>query len=118
MGAGESAKRKSARSKKMRRTILMLVLIGSISGAVFSQTTEFTYQGNLNVGTPPTLTTVNHDFEFRLFSIDTGGAVIATLQRLNVPVSNGAFSVKLDFGSPTPCPTCFDGANRFLEIAV
>jgi len=102
----------------MKRFTLSIVILCSIGIAAAAQTTEFTYQGILNVGTPPTLTTVNYDFEFGLFSIDTGGSAIATLQRLNVPVSNGTFSVKLDFGSPTPCPTCFDGSPRWLEIAV
>jgi len=49
---------------------------------------------------------------FRLFSVETGGAAIGTLQRPGVVVSNGVFSVKLDYGSGFP------GANRWLEIAV
>jgi len=79
---------------------------------VSAQTTEFTYQGSLSIGSPPAPATGNYDFEFRLFSVDTGGSAIGTLQRLNVPVSNGVFSVKLDFGAQFP------GASRYLEIGV
>jgi len=96
----------------MKRILLSILIFCSTGIFASGQTTEFTYQGILNAGTPPTLTTVNYDFEFRLFSIDTGGSAIATLQRLNVPVENGAFTVKLDFGDNFP------GAPRYLEIAV
>jgi len=96
----------------MKRILFSILIFCSTGIFASGQTTEFTYQGILNAGTPPTLTTVNYDFEFRLFSIDTGGSAIATLQRLNVPVENGAFTVKLDFGDNFP------GAPRYLEIAV
>jgi hypothetical protein len=89
------------------------ILILAVSIGAFAQTTEFTYQGSLNVGSPPgSPATTPHDFEFRLFAAQTGGSALATLQRLNVPVTNGTFSVKLDFGSQFP------GANRFIEVAV
>ena len=39
----------------------------------------------------------------------------STVQRLNVPVAAGVFNVSLDFGA---CSSCFNGADRFLEIAV
>lgn len=79
-----------------------------------SQTTEFTYQGSLNVGTPPgTPANTPHDFEFRLFTAESGGSQLGTLQeRLNVPVANGVFSVRLNFGNQ------FQGVPRWLEIRV
>jgi len=64
----------------------MFVLL-SIAIAARAQTTEFTYQGSLSIGSPPAPTTGTYDFEFRLFSVDTGGSAIGTLQWLNVPVS-------------------------------
>src|SRR4030095_16649766 len=82
------------------------------ASSAFSQTTEFNYQGSLGIGSPPIAATGNYDFEFRLFSVDTGGSAIAALQRLNVAVANGTFAVKLDFGAQFP------GANRYLEIGV
>ena len=94
----------------MKSTILLIVILVSSAIAVAAQTTEFTYQGSLtSAGNPAS---GNHDFEFRLFSVDTGGSAISTLQRLNVPVVSGVFSVKLDFGVQFP------GANRYLEIGV
>jgi hypothetical protein len=84
--------------------VLFLPLIAA------AQTTEFTYQGKLTDGAAPP--TANYDFEFRLFSAETGGAALGTVQRLGVAVSGGLFTVKLDFGAQ------FDGANRWLEIAV
>jgi hypothetical protein len=77
--------------------------------AVFSQTTEFSYQGFLSDASASA--NGNFDFEFRLFENVNGGVALATQPRLNVPVTNGVFSVVLDFGS-------FPSANRFLEIAV
>ena len=78
-----------------------------------AQTTVFTYQGKLADNGNPV--TGNYDFEFRLFAADTGGTAIATVQNLNVTVANGSFTAQPDFGA---CPTCFNGANRFLEISV
>lgn len=75
----------------------------------FSQTTEFTYQGKLSTSGAPA--NVNHDFEFALFN-GAGAQLGATLTRSNVVVTNGIFTVSLDFGSEFP------GANRFLEIRV
>ena len=49
------------------------------------------------------------DFEFRLFGDLNGGVAVGALRRPNVTVTDGVFSVILDFGS-------FPAANRFLEI--
>src|SRR5262245_49924833 len=92
----------------IKLSLLVLCLMWSVAFAQ-AQTTEFTYQGKLSdTGAP----SANYDFEFRLFATDTGGSAISTIQRLNVPVSNGVFAVKLDFGNQFP------GAARYLEIAV
>ncbi|MGQ0541597.1 MAG: tail fiber domain-containing protein [Blastocatellia bacterium] len=96
----------------MKKLIITSILINLFAICALAQTTEFTFQGSLNVGTPSVPANTPHDFEFRLFSIESGGTAIGTLQRLAVPVTNGVFSVKLDFGAQFP------GANRFLEISV
>ena len=88
----------------------VLIMIVVFSVGVYSQTTEFTYQGKLNDGS--IAATGDYNFEFRLFSVNTGGTVISTIQRLGVPVSSGVFTVKLDFGAN------FDGQPRWLEIAI
>src|SRR5437773_5798197 len=99
------------RNNMLKITILAFV-IALLSISISAQTTEFTYQGSLSIGSPPAPTTGTYDFEFRLFSVDTGGSAISTLQRLNISVSNGSFSAKLDFGAQFP------GAVRYLEIGV
>src|SRR6478672_11571012 len=96
----------------MRHITFCFVIICVLSICAAAQTTEFTYQGSLSIGSPPTPATGNYDFEFRLFSVDTGGSAIGTLQRTNVAVINGVFNVKLDFGAQFP------GAARYLEIGV
>ena len=90
-------------------TAILLIILASATIAT-GQTVEFTYQGRLlDNSLPPT---ANYDFEFRLFSVETGGVAINTLSRSGVAVSNGVFTVKLDFGGQ------FDGNSRWLEIAV
>ena len=99
--------------KLKRLCITQLLLCFCILGhTVFSQTTTFTYQGSLRSGGSPA--TGNFDFEFKLFDLASAGAQQgSTLQRLNVPVANGIFTVSLDFGAPV-----LPGADRFLDIAV
>src|SRR5438270_576004 len=59
---------------------------------------------------------VHFDFQFSLFDALMGGAQQGTTQpAANILVTNGIFSVNIDFGA---CATCFDGSPRFLEIAV
>lgn len=92
---------------KLTGIFLLLMTLGATQ--VFPQTTEFSYQGFLSDNSASA--NGNFDFEFRLFDVATGGAAIGTIQRSNVTVINGVFSVVLDFGA-------FPSANRFLEIAV
>lgn len=93
------------------KAIALVVLFISSTAAAFGQTTAFTYQGSLkNGGTPAT---GNYDFEFALYDAVSGGTQLGSnVQRLNVAVAGGTFSVSLDFGSQFP------GADRFLEIRV
>jgi len=89
-------------------SIILSVLL--FAAAVSAQTTEFTYQGRLVNGGVSVNT--SHDFEFRLFREAAGGTALGSIQRLGVTVSNGVFTVSLDFGDE------FNGDARFLEIAV
>ncbi|HLM62159.1 MAG TPA: hypothetical protein VK308_15250, partial [Pyrinomonadaceae bacterium] len=77
-----------------------------------AQTTEFSYQGRLadNGGQP---LTGAYDFEFRLY--DANNNLLGTQTRLGVAVSNGSFTVSLNYGSN---PNLFTGAPRLLEISV
>ena len=77
-----------------------------------AQGTAFTYQGGLNYNGSPA--NGNFDFQFSLYPADTGGAAIAgPVTNAAVSVSNGQFTVMLDFGAGA-----FTGENRFLEIGV
>lgn len=76
----------------------------------FGQSTEFTYQGNLNAA--GVAANGNYDFEFRLYGTPAAGTQIGvTATRTNVAVNAGAFGVTLDFGSGS-----FPGADRWLEV--
>ncbi len=93
-----------------RLALFVLFICFSLT-PVFSQTTEFTYQGSLKDGA--NAANGNYDFEFALFdSLAAGTQIGTTLTRSTVAVAGGTFAVKLDFGSQFP------GANRFLEIRV
>ena len=95
--------------KNKTLSIGLIILLSAFT--VVAQTTEFTYQGQLQSSSAPA--NGSFDFEFLLFDSLTAGAQIgSTLTRSGVAVANGIFSVKLDFGSNYP------GANRFLEIHV
>ncbi len=84
-----------------------VVFVFSIEAA--AQTTEITYQGQLQVSSAPA--NGSFDFEFRLFT--AGGTQVGTvLSRNGVSVTNGTFSVTLDFGNP------FDGTQYELGISV
>jgi hypothetical protein len=73
--------------------------------------TGFTYQGRLtNAGVPANGT---YDFQFKLYdALADGTQAGATLPKAGVTVTNGLFTVLLDFGN------VFDGTALFLEIGV
>src|SRR5215212_4855389 len=79
-----------------------------------SQTTAFTYQGRLSdAGSPAN---GQYDLEFKLFDngvVGDGVQYGTTFTLEDVQVTNGVFTVQLDFG-----PEVFSGADRFLEIGV
>jgi hypothetical protein len=74
-----------------------------------AQTTAITYQGRLtDIGSPANGT---YDLQFKLFD-DTDTQQGPTLTLDDVQVTDGIFTVQLDFGD------VFDGSARTLEIAV
>ena len=75
--------------------------------------TAFTYQGQLSDDGAPA--SGDYDFQFTLYTVETGGSPLAgtdTLTHTEVPVSQGHFTVPLDFGD------VFENQQLFLEIAV
>ncbi len=105
----------------MKRVSLLHLLLLLFCVPAFAQLTEFTYQGRLVDGAAPASGT--YEMRFRLFDADTGGnpqpqpgpiTLDFTVVNGNaVTVTNGVFTVKLDFTA-----AAFPGAARFLEINV
>lgn len=95
-------------------TLRFLSIFSSLTLAAVSlaQSTAFTYQGQLKSnGTP---TSGLHDFRFRLFDAASAGTQVGTqLCADNVQVTEGTFTMPLDFGQ-----VFVSTAPRFLEIEV
>ena len=99
--------------------VLVMVVImwgpltaGSTSAQGESFPASFSYQGQLKDGGVPV--DGNYDFEFKLYDSASGGSQVgSTRQKTNVPVTDGIFTVELDFG-----PAAFEGESRWLEIQV
>ncbi len=72
--------------------------------------TAFTYQGQLRKDGSPVNDTC--DFQFSLYD-DSGGSPIGVRTTTGITVTNGLFTVQLDFGAGA-----FQGDARWLEVAV
>lgn len=92
---------------------LIAFMIGvAASWAVFAQAPSiFTYQGYLEREGAPVTDVC--DFEVELHAQLVGGVQLASTELSNVPVTDGLFTLRLDFGVPV-----FNGDARFLEINV
>ena len=90
--------------------MLFSTLIHAPSTA-FAQGTAFTYQGRLNDGGVPANGT--YDLLLTIYDLPTGPGAFANQTNSAVAISNGLFTVTLDFG-----PGIFTGPERWLEIAV
>ena len=99
------------------KTCISSWLLAGLFGAafeaqVFAQGTAFTYQGRLNDGANPA--NGIYDLRFEVYDAVSGGAAQGRpLTNSAASVSNGLFTVTLDFGGGV-----FPGANRWLEIGV
>ncbi len=93
-------------------TLLVLSTLNFQPATCFAQGTAFTYQGRLNTGSNPA--DGNYDLRFGLYNASTAGLQQGSLLTNSAtPVSNGLFTVTLDFGAGM-----FPGAARWLEIGV
>src|SRR5258706_12147850 len=78
--------------------VVLLVTIHSPLSALLGQSTAFTYQGRLNSAADPA--SGNYDLTFSIWTNSTGPAQIGgTLTNTAAAVSNGLFTVTLDFGA-------------------
>jgi hypothetical protein len=90
----------------------VLSVIDDQRSPCFAQDTAFTYQGRLNDGANPA--NGIYDLRFAIYDSLTGGSQIGSpLTNSATGVSNGLFTVTLDFGAGV-----FTGPDRWLEIAV
>jgi hypothetical protein len=96
---------------KLKLHVLVLAILCA-SNFARGQGTAFTYQGQLNDNGAPA--DGNYDLQFTSFDVDSGGIqLLDPLTNSAVGVSNGLFTVTLDFGAGV-----FDGTARWLEIGV
>ncbi len=92
-------------------TLLTLSILDLQRSTCLGQGTVFTYQGRLNDNGQPANGT-NYGMAFYLYDAPTNGNVLGNLGIVSVSVSNGLFTVPLNFDN------VFDGGPRWLEISV
>src|SRR5580765_1271989 len=91
----------------------LLVTLMLFSGAALAQTSSCTYQGKLTDAS--VAANGAYDFTFRLYDALTGGSQVGSdITADDVAVTDGIFTVNLDFGAAA----FTNGAPRFLEISV
>ena len=105
-------RQKFAYASGLALSSLLCILFSAV--AALGQTTSFTYQGRLNDGGAPASGV--YDMKFALY--DAGGVAqgspsAVTFDNPGVQVTNGVFTVQLDFGA-----NAFNGDARLLEISV
>ena len=103
---------------KTKITLKIATALLSLSTIIFqpstaaAQNTVFTYQGRLTDSGSPA--DGSYDLTFAVWDAASGPSQLgSTLTNLNVRVSNGLFTVALDFGAGV-----FNGGERWLEIGV
>ena len=91
--------------------VAMLAILNAQPSIALAQGTAFSYQGRLNANGSPA--TGIYDVRFAVYDALTSGNQIAgPLTNSAISVSNGLFTVTMDFGSGV-----FTGPARWLEIA-
>jgi hypothetical protein len=97
----------------MKKSLLLLLSVAMATAATaHAQGTAFSYQGRLqNNGTPAN---GNYDMTFTLYATNVGGVAVAgPVTDSATAVSNGLFTVTIDFGGSQ-----FAGNNYWLDISV
>lgn len=100
------------RSLLGRSAFLAGLLLFAAAQQASAQVTAFTYQGRLTDG--PNVANGRYDLSFSLFDALNGGTALGSVVSLSgVNITNGVFTVPLDFGA-----NVFDGGPRWLEVGV
>jgi hypothetical protein len=95
-----------------KKGLFLFILLMFTPASLLAQTAAFTYQGRLVDGGQSA--NGSYDMQFRLGDAATSGNYVAgPITNAPVLVSNGLFTVTLDFGA-----SVFDGSARWLEIGV
>jgi hypothetical protein len=90
----------------------MLATLAVSFHAAQAQGTAFTYQGRLNDGAGAA--NGGYDLQFSIYGAGTGGTLLAgPVTNAPTVVSNGLFTVQLDFGA-----SVFTGSSNWLQIGV
>lgn len=95
----------------MRKLSVILILLAG-EAAAWAQGTAFIYQGHLTDGNREANGIYSFHFDI-VDAVTNGNAVGTAITKDTVTVSNGLFSVSLDFG-----PGIFTGPDRWLDIGV
>ena len=94
--------------KRLTAALFTLLLSAwGLSAAPFGS--AFTYQGRLADGGVPA--SGLYEFQFQLFATPADGSVLGTVSIEPWPVTNGVFTVPLDFGA-----SAFNGGPRYLQV--
>ncbi|MFM8360607.1 MAG: hypothetical protein ACKOET_18815 [Verrucomicrobiota bacterium] len=92
----------------MKVSLALSRLAGLLAAtSVWAQTSQFLFQDSITG-----LANGVYDFEFRLFSVSSAGSQLgSTLTAGDIPVTNGLYSVLLDFGTAQ-----WTGQDRWIEV--
>ena len=98
--------------RMLRIVVWIVVITASVGIAYAGGSTALTYQGRLLDAGAPANGLFNVDFS--LWDHSAGGIQIgSTIMFISLPISDGLFTVELDFGA-----NAFDNTDRWLEIVV
>ncbi len=98
--------------KNTFKTLILTAIILSGISTVNAQNSAFTFQGKLaDAGSPANGA---YDLQFKLYDLPSGGILFGTLVRDDVGVTQGIFTVTLDYGANV----FTTNSGRYLEVAV
>ena len=97
---------------KYRLFAAAFALFCALATTVSAQNTAFTFQGKLNEN--GAAANGQFDLEFKLYDQPAGGVFLGTAAREDVSVTEGIFTVMLDYGADV----FYAGSGRYLEIGV
>ena len=98
------------RERLIKYIFLSLFCVSLCATNAPAQTTAFTYQGKLTDNSTPA--NGSYNMSFALCPQPSGGTCQTPQNIPNVAISNGVFTVQLDFGG------VFDGSDQYLQISV